>query len=236
MTEERFFQLEALGTVVEPRCGSCKCTKCPVPGSQYSFKEQKELDIIQNNLKYNSAERRWYTVYPWICERSTLPKNDRVAYQSLLSLEKVLSRDPELANDFCSQIEDMVARGAAIKLTDEEFTSWTGDYYFLALVGVKGKKKWLRVCFDAASRQGGYPSMNECLRKGPDRYLNSLLSVLMYFRNGRVGCAAVEEYGNLEGTISICSEMQQLWYNFRQLHSNMCVAQVSRRIRRCISG
>ena len=51
MTEERFFQLEALGTVVEPRCGSCKCTKCPVPGSQYSFKDQKELDIIQNNLK-----------------------------------------------------------------------------------------------------------------------------------------------------------------------------------------
>ena len=32
--------------------------------------------------------------------------------------------------------------------------------------------------------------MNECLRKGPDRYLNSLLSVLICFRNGRAGCAA----------------------------------------------
>ena len=71
MTEERFFQLEALGTVIEPRCGSCQCTKCPVPGSQDSFKEQKELDIIQNNLKYNLAERRWYTEYP--SENDCLP-------------------------------------------------------------------------------------------------------------------------------------------------------------------
>ena len=32
--------------------------------------------------------------------------------------------------------------------------------------------------------------MNECLSKGPDRFLNSLPSVLIGFRNGRVGCVA----------------------------------------------
>ena len=32
--------------------------------------------------------------------------------------------------------------------------------------------------------------MNDCLHKGPDRYLNNLLAVLICFRNGRVGCSA----------------------------------------------
>ena len=32
--------------------------------------------------------------------------------------------------------------------------------------------------------------MNDCLHKGPDRFLNNLLSVLLGFRNGRIGCAA----------------------------------------------
>ena len=32
--------------------------------------------------------------------------------------------------------------------------------------------------------------MNDCLDKGPDRFMNNLLSVVVGFRNGRVGCAA----------------------------------------------
>ena len=190
LKEDLFFQSESLGTSIEPRCGSCKCSKCPVPGSKYSFKEQKEFDLIQKNLKYNSSEKRWYTVYPWLCDRSTLPKNEKIACQSLVTLERNLSRNPELAEDFCKQIEDMVSRGAATVLSEEQLSAWEGDYYYLPLVGVKGKKKWLRLCFDASRRQGGFPSMNDCLHKGPDRFLNNLLSVVIGFRNGRVGCAA----------------------------------------------
>ena len=32
--------------------------------------------------------------------------------------------------------------------------------------------------------------MNDCLFKGPDRFVNNLLSVILGFRNGRVGCTA----------------------------------------------
>ena len=48
MTEDHFFQLEALGTTVNPECGGCKCGKSPVPGSLYSFKEQTEYDKIMS--------------------------------------------------------------------------------------------------------------------------------------------------------------------------------------------
>ena len=191
-SEELFFRSEALGTTVEPQCGSCKCTNCPVPGSKYSFQEQKQYDIIQKNLQYNALERRWYTIYPWLYPRSTLPKNNRIAYQSLCTLERKLSQmSQESANEFCLQIEGMIERGSAVLLTDEVLEAWDGDFYYLPIVGVKGKdNKSTRLCFDASRRQGGYPSMNECLCKGPNRFLNNLLAVLLGFRNGRVGCVA----------------------------------------------
>ena len=190
ITENSFFELENLCTWVDPKCGSCKCCKCPPAGSKYSFTEQKQYDRIFNNLHYDSVEKRWYTEYPWVRERCTLPKNDRIAYQSLLSLERRLAKDPELAEDFCKQVEEMISSERAIILSDEQLSAWEGDYYFLPIVAVKGKKKWLRLCHDASRRQGGYPSMNECLSKGPDRFLNSLPSVLIGFRNGRIGCVA----------------------------------------------
>ena len=86
------------------------------------------------------------------------------------SLERMLSKNPELAEDFNRQMEEMVKRVSARILTDQEQTDWKGDYYYLPVLGVKGKK-WLRLVFDASRRQGGFPSMNDCLGKGLDRFM-----------------------------------------------------------------
>ena len=37
---ELFVESQSLGSVVEPRCGGCKCGKCPIHGQKYSFREQ----------------------------------------------------------------------------------------------------------------------------------------------------------------------------------------------------
>ena len=50
-----FIQGEDLGTQVISRCGSCKCSKCPTVGSTYTFQEQQELEIIRQNLRYDSG-------------------------------------------------------------------------------------------------------------------------------------------------------------------------------------
>ena len=162
-----------------PQCGGCKCSKCPVPGSTYSFKEQTEFDVILKNLFRKKGENRWYTSYPWRCARRVLLKNDKAAMQNLLSLERNLAKYKELAEDFSRQIDDMVNRGVAVILSREALDEWKGDYYYLPMVGVKGKKKWLRVCFDASRKQCGCPSLNDCLMKGPDRFLINLLSVII---------------------------------------------------------
>ena len=187
--ENQFFEAEALGVTPQPRCGGCKCGKCSILGAKFSFKEQQEYDIILKNLSYDEENKRWVTEYPWSCERSTLPRNHKAAMQNLISLEHRLSKDPEMAKQWQTQIQEMVNRTAAIKLSEEVVDAWEGDYHFLPLVGVKGKRG-LRVCFDASRKQNRHPSMNDCLFKGPDRFMNNLLSVIIGFRNGRVGCAA----------------------------------------------
>ena len=188
-SENLFFQADSLGTVIEPKCGDCKCSKCPVPGSLYTFREQTEYDIINNNLFRKGDEKRWYTQYPWKESRDVLPKNDKSAYQSLLAIERIARADPEKGKALCEQIEEMIASGTAILLTPEELEAWDGPYHFLPMVLVKGKKRY-SVCFDAARSQCGYPPFNKHLHKGPDRFLNNLLSVILGFRNGRVGAAA----------------------------------------------
>ena len=45
--------------------------------------------------------------YPWLCERGTLQKNKRIAYQCLLSLERQLFRNPDFAEEFCVQIDEI---------------------------------------------------------------------------------------------------------------------------------
>ena len=73
--EQNFIDGEQLGTLVNPRCGSCKCGKCPQPGATYSFSEEKELKMIQENLRYDPEKRCWFTSYPWLRDPAGLTNN-----------------------------------------------------------------------------------------------------------------------------------------------------------------
>ena len=77
-----FFELENLGVIIDPKCGGCKCAACPIPGSKYSFSEQKQFDIIQKNLFYDESLKKWFTQYSWKLPRDTLPRNYKVALQN----------------------------------------------------------------------------------------------------------------------------------------------------------
>ena len=45
--ETDFFRAESLGVAINPLCGACKCSKCPIPGAKFSFSQQQELDEIK---------------------------------------------------------------------------------------------------------------------------------------------------------------------------------------------
>ena len=49
-----FFTVDYLGTECSPKCGQCKCGNCSF-GSKFSVKEQREMELILEGLKYDST-------------------------------------------------------------------------------------------------------------------------------------------------------------------------------------
>lgn len=181
---EAFIMGEELGTEVVPRCGSCKCTKCPVPGHTFSFNEERELDMIRCNLKYDSEGKRWITSYPWISDPADLPNNYSSALATLNSTEKRLKTDSRWAETYKSQVEDMVTREVARKLTPQEILEWDGPIFYishLAVVSLKSTTTPVRIVFNSSQKFQGV-SLNSFLAKGPDNYLNNLLGILLRWR------------------------------------------------------
>ncbi|XP_033122961.1 uncharacterized protein LOC117121760 [Anneissia japonica] len=106
-----FFDIESLGIDCNPRCGGCKCGKCPLGAKQYTLKEEHELNIIEEGLTYE--EGRWVAKYPWIKDPKLLPDNRAVVFAKLKSLEARLGRNQEAAKVYNEQIDDMIERKVA---------------------------------------------------------------------------------------------------------------------------
>ena len=159
-----------------------------MPGSRYSFQEEAELKLIEDNMRYDEEQKCWIASYPYLHPRETLRGTKEVAMKSLLSTEKTLKKDPLWGEVYNSQIVDMVERGAARRVSKEEMGQYKGYINYLPHLAVKNPKSEstpVRICFDASRPQGGGPSLNSVLAKGPDRYINNLAGVLIKFRNGR---------------------------------------------------
>ena len=189
MDASSFFQSEQLGTIIEPKCGSCRCGACPVPGSRYSFREEAELKLIQENLRYDEENGCWVASYPFLYPRENLKGNKAIAVKSLQSTEKTLLKNSDWAKVYDEQITDMVNRGVARIVSREELESFNGHINYLphlAALNPKSTSTPVRICFDASRPQGGGPSLNQVLAKGPDRFLNNLAGVILGFRNGKV--------------------------------------------------
>ena len=184
-----FFNMEKLGTVVEPRCGSCKCGKCPVPGSRYSFREESELKLIDENLSYDEESGCWVTKYPFLFPKDMLKGSKEVAMKSMVATERTLRRKGDWAQIYQDQIDDMVTRGVARIVPSKELESFKGTINYLphlAAVNPRSQSTPVRIVFDASRAQGGGPSLNQILAKGPDRFLNNLAGVILNFRSGRI--------------------------------------------------
>ena len=111
------FDRENLCTVVEPRCGGCKCGKCPIPGSRFSHREEGELRKISDNLVHNG--RCWQTAYPFLFPRELLKASYKSGLKVLHSTEKSLKRNG-WGERYNACIEDMLRREVVKKVPKEE--------------------------------------------------------------------------------------------------------------------
>ncbi|XP_067939577.1 uncharacterized protein [Watersipora subatra] len=187
-TVEKFIHCEEMVTEIQPRCGSCKCGKCPIRGHTYSFREQQEVEIIRSNLSYDPKLEAWVTKYPWLIDPKLLPDNYRAVFATLRSTEKsLLKRGEQWKQIYCEQIQDMLDRCVARKLSDKELEEWNGPVFYISHLAVENPKSMstpVRIVFNSSQTFEGQ-SLNEALAKGPDNYISSLLGILIRWREGK---------------------------------------------------
>ena len=182
-----FFDGEELATDINIKCGGCKCGSCPIPGHSLSFKEEQELDMIRAGLEYDQRDKLWRTSYPWLVDPSNLPDNYGTALKTLMSTERSLKKDPSWALSYQEQMDDMLNRNVARKLSPEESRDWNGPKFYISHLAVKSSSKStpVRIVFNSSQISKG-TSLNNCLAKGPDSYRNTTVGILLRWREEHV--------------------------------------------------
>ena len=127
--------------------------------------------------------------YPWIRNPNNLPNNYEQAARCLEHIEKRLSRDKEYAKKYSDQIDDMLARGVARKLSEKENDTYDGPVFYIAhhaVIKESSKTTPLRIVFNSSKKYQGH-CINDYWAKGPDGYINNLLGCLLKFRENYIG-------------------------------------------------
>ncbi len=78
-------------------------------------------------------------------------------------------------------MKDMVDRQVARKLTPEELKEWKGPMFYiahLAVINPRSNSTPVRIVFNSSQSHHGV-SLNFCLAKGPDAYINNLIGILL---------------------------------------------------------
>ena len=182
-----FFTIESMGVECNPKCGSCRCGKCAIGGKNYTLKEERELALIKNNLKF--IDDHWEVIYPWIKDPKCLPDNKCVAMKYLMKTEKRLMNDENHKIVYSKQMDDMVQRKIARKLTTEELNTYKGPVHYIAhhaVINDKSRTTPVRIVFNSSANYKGHV-LNEYWGKGPDAFINNLLGVLIRFREDYIG-------------------------------------------------
>nr|XP_027213054.1 uncharacterized protein LOC113806132 [Penaeus vannamei] len=94
----------------------------------------------------------------------------------------------EYSQRYNEQIQDMVKRGVARKMSDEEIILYKGPVFYLPhheVLRSDSKSTPMRIVFDSSAPYMGF-ALNDFLAKGPD-CLNNILGILLRFRQGLIG-------------------------------------------------
>ena len=127
-------------------------------------------------------------------EYSNLLDNRSVSEKRLQSLAKRFLRDPELYTKYKGRIQELLDKGYAERVPEQEIGATPGRTWYLPHHNVvnENKPEKLRIVFDFAATFGG-TSLNKEVLQGPD-FTNNLVGVLLRIREGPVAVM-----GDIEG-------------------------------------
>ena len=93
-----YFKEENIGADCNPKCGSCQCGGCALGGKAMSIKNEREYEIMKNNLHYDPVGSKedpgpyWRSKFPWEIDRDTLGDNKSVVLGTLNGYSKEITK------------------------------------------------------------------------------------------------------------------------------------------------
>ena len=172
---ERFWKLEDYGAV--------KSGAKPL-----SIEDKRAMHIIEDTTRL--VDGRYEVGMLWKKDERWFPNNLVMARQCLESLKRRLtkSENEEMASKYREVMDGYIRSGFEKEVAKESSTHWYLPHHPVTSPTKPGK---VRIIFDAAAEYEG-TSLNKNLLSGPDM-TNSLVGVLLLFRQGTIGIAADSE-------------------------------------------
>ena len=148
-------------------------------GPGMSREEQKFMKLVANSAKQVSGH--YQINLPLRNKDVSMPNNRKIIEQRALHLKKRLQKDSSFHADYKAFMNDLVVKGYAERVPEEDLERSDGRVWYIPHQGVyHPTKKKIRVVFDCgASFQG--TSLNAQLLQGPD-LTSSLIGVMSRFR------------------------------------------------------
>ena len=146
-----------------------------------SFLDRKFLNVLESNIRHRD-DGHYEVPLPLKEEGLKLPNNLTLALSRLERLKQRLKRDRKYREHYEAFMKEMIDKGQAERVPDEELHLSNGRIWYIPHHGVYHPQKLdkIRVVFDASAEYKG-ESPNRHLLQGPD-LTNSLNGVLCRFR------------------------------------------------------
>ena len=189
-----FILAEQLGVMVPRLCNSCAtCLRCVIQEGGPTVKEQLELKMMEDGMRYDPDILRMVVTYPLVGETGGFSINYQQALSRAKSLYRSLTTKGAL-EAYNTQVKDYLQRGVWRPTTWEaihQHASTGKIVHFVAHNGIVNQTSLstkLRIVVDSAIRNpGNNKSINEAWVKGPCT-LNPLYETLVTFRSFPVAC------------------------------------------------
>ena len=146
-----------------------------------SLLDRKFLSVLESNIRHRDDDH-YEIPLPLKEEGLKLPNNRTLALSRLERLKQRLKRDRKYREHYETFMKDMIDKGQAERVPDEELHLSNGRVWYIPYHGVYHPQKpdKIRVVFDTSAEFKG-ESLNRHLLQGPD-LTNSLNGVLCRFR------------------------------------------------------
>ncbi|XP_030589719.1 uncharacterized protein LOC115783168 [Archocentrus centrarchus] len=187
-----------------------------------SQEDLKFLTKLKENIKKN--ERGHYEMpLPFRDGRPRLPNNKICAMHRLKCLERRLKKDKTYHSDYTNFMNDIITRGEATKVPDEEIDNNPAWYIPHHGVYHPHKPGKIRVVFDASAKYQD-TSLNDHLLTGPD-LTNTLVGVLCRFRKGPIAfmCDIERMFHQFHVTKADQDYLRFLWWENGELEATPAV-------------